>query len=64
MPIATRNAQIVGEEPLASGTAMLPIGSGALGRLAVTWASRTDLLLVSTALRGHVEISMRSELGQ
>ena len=42
MPIATRDAEIVWEGPLASGTGMLSSGSDALGRLPVTWASRTE----------------------
>jgi osmotically inducible protein OsmC len=42
MPIATREAEIVWEGPLASGTGTLSSGSGALGELAVTWASRTE----------------------
>ncbi len=42
MPIATREAEIVWEGPLATGTGTLSSGSGALGELAVTWASRTE----------------------
>jgi lipoyl-dependent peroxiredoxin len=42
MSIATRQAEIVWEGPLASGTGTLSSGSGALGRLPVTWASRTE----------------------
>ena len=42
MPIATREAGIVWEGALASGTGALSSGSGALGQLAVTWASRTE----------------------
>jgi lipoyl-dependent peroxiredoxin len=42
MPIATREAEIVWEGPLASGTGTLSSGSGALGQLPVTWASRTE----------------------
>jgi len=42
MPIATREAEIVWEGPLASGTGMVSSGSGALGALPVTWASRTE----------------------
>lgn len=42
MPIATREAEIVWEGPLASGTGTLSSGSGALGEVAVTWASRTE----------------------
>jgi lipoyl-dependent peroxiredoxin len=42
MPIATREAEIVWEGPLASGTGAVSSGSGALGALPVTWASRTE----------------------
>ncbi|HWG09349.1 MAG TPA: OsmC family peroxiredoxin [Solirubrobacteraceae bacterium] len=42
MPIARREAEIVWEGPLASGTGVLSSGSGALGELPVTWASRTE----------------------
>ena len=42
MPIATREAEIVWEGPLASGTGTVSSGSGALGALPVTWASRTE----------------------
>ena len=42
MPIATREAEIIWEGPLASGTGTLSSGSGALGELPVTWASRTE----------------------
>ncbi len=42
MPIATRQAEIIWEGPLASGTGTLSSGSGALGELPVTWASRTE----------------------
>jgi osmotically inducible protein OsmC len=42
MPIATREAQIVWEGSLASGTGTLSSGSAALGELPVTWASRTE----------------------
>ena len=42
MPIATREAQIVWEGPLASGTGTVTSGSGAIGQLPVTWASRTE----------------------
>jgi lipoyl-dependent peroxiredoxin len=42
MPIATREAEVVWEGPLASGTGALSSGSGALGQLPVTWASRTE----------------------
>lgn len=41
MSIAQREAEVVWEGPLASGTGMLDSGSGALDGLAVTWASRT-----------------------
>lgn len=42
MPIATREAEVVWEGPLASGTGAVSSGSGALGALPVTWASRTE----------------------
>ena len=42
MPIATREAEIVWEGALASGTGTVSSGSGALGALPVTWASRTE----------------------
>jgi osmotically inducible protein OsmC len=42
MPIAKREAQIVWEGPLASGAGAVTSGSGALGQLPVTWASRTE----------------------
>jgi lipoyl-dependent peroxiredoxin len=42
MPIATRDAEIIWEGPLASGTGTVSSGSGALGELPVTWASRTE----------------------
>lgn len=42
MPIATREAEIVWEGPLASGTGTVSSESGALGQLPVTWASRTE----------------------
>jgi lipoyl-dependent peroxiredoxin len=42
MPVATREAEIVWEGPLASGAGTLSSGSGALGKLPVTWASRTE----------------------
>jgi osmotically inducible protein OsmC len=42
MAIATRDAEIVWEGALASGTGTLTGGSGALDRLPVTWASRTE----------------------
>jgi len=41
MPIATREAQIIWEGPLASGAGTISSGSGAL-ELPVTWASRTE----------------------
>lgn len=42
MAIATRTAQTTWEGPLASGTGVIRMGSGAAGELAVTWASRTE----------------------
>ena len=42
MPIARREAEIIWEGPLASGTGTLTTGSHALDELAVTWASRTE----------------------
>ncbi len=42
MPIATREAQIVWQGPLASGAGTVSSGSGALAELPVTWASRTE----------------------
>ncbi len=42
MPIALREAEILWDGSLASGTGKLSSGSGALGQLAVTWASRTE----------------------
>jgi osmotically inducible protein OsmC len=42
MSIATREAQIVWEGSLASGAGTVSSGSGALGKLPVTWASRTE----------------------
>lgn len=42
MSIATREAEIIWEGSLASGTGTLSSGSGALGVLPVTWASRTE----------------------
>jgi lipoyl-dependent peroxiredoxin len=42
MPIATRNAEVIWEGPLARGTGTLTSGSSALDDLAVTWASRTE----------------------
>jgi lipoyl-dependent peroxiredoxin len=42
MPIATREAEVHWEGPLARGTGTLTSGSSALDQLAVTWASRTE----------------------
>src|SRR5215216_4559725 len=42
MPTARREAEIVWEGPLARGAGRLTSGSGALDKLAVTWASRTE----------------------
>ncbi|MGH2973895.1 MAG: OsmC family peroxiredoxin [Solirubrobacterales bacterium] len=42
MPIALREAEIIWEGPLASGTGTLSGASGAIGELPVTWASRTE----------------------
>ena len=42
MPIALREAEIIWDGPLASGTGTLTSGSGALGELPVTWTSRTE----------------------
>ena len=42
MPVARREAQIVWDGPLADGGGTLTSGSGALGELPVTWASRTE----------------------
>ncbi len=42
MPIATREAEVVWEGALASGTGTVSSGGGALGALPVTWASRTE----------------------
>ena len=42
MPVARREAEIVWEGSLASGAGTLTSGSGALEKLAVTWASRTE----------------------
>ncbi|PZS14608.1 MAG: osmotically inducible protein OsmC [Solirubrobacterales bacterium] len=42
MPIALREAEILWDGPLAGGTGTLSSGSGALGQLDVTWASRTE----------------------
>ena len=42
MPVALREAEVLWEGPLARGAGTLTSGSGALDRLAVTWASRTE----------------------
>jgi lipoyl-dependent peroxiredoxin len=42
MPIATRNAAVTWEGPLARGSGMLRSGSHALQDLPVTWAARTE----------------------
>jgi lipoyl-dependent peroxiredoxin len=42
MPIATREAEIVWQGSLASGTGTVSSGSGALGALPVTWVARTE----------------------
>src|ERR1700757_3876728 len=42
MPIAERSAQSVWQGDLAHGSGSLTSGSGALGELPVTWASRTE----------------------
>jgi osmotically inducible protein OsmC len=42
MPLAQREAEVVWEGPLARGAGTLTSGSGALGQLGVTWASRTE----------------------
>src|SRR5438046_7466725 len=42
MPIALREAEIVGEGSLGRGAGTLTSESGALDQLAVTWASRTE----------------------
>jgi lipoyl-dependent peroxiredoxin len=42
MPIARREAEALWEGPLARGAGTLTSGSGALDRLPVTWASRTE----------------------
>jgi osmotically inducible protein OsmC len=42
MPVALREADVIWEGPLASGTGTLTTGSHALDELAVTWASRTE----------------------
>jgi lipoyl-dependent peroxiredoxin len=42
MPIAERSAQTTWKGSLAKGEGVLTSGSGALGELPVTWASRTE----------------------
>ena len=42
MPVALREAEVIWEGPLPSGTGTLTTGSRALDQLAVTWASRTE----------------------
>jgi lipoyl-dependent peroxiredoxin len=42
MAIAIRVAQTTWKGPLASGTGLIRMGSGATGELPVTWASRTE----------------------
>ena len=42
MPVAIREAEIVWEGPLASGSGTVTADSGALAALPVTWASRTQ----------------------
>lgn len=42
MPIATREAEVVWEGPLASGRGTLSGGSGALHELPLSWAARTE----------------------
>ena len=42
MPLARREAEIRWEGSLARGAGTLTSGSGALGQLPVTWASRTE----------------------
>jgi osmotically inducible protein OsmC len=42
MAIAIRMAQTTWEGPLASGTGLIRMGSGATGELPVTWAARTE----------------------
>jgi osmotically inducible protein OsmC len=42
MPVARREAEVLWEGALATGTGTLKSGSGALDQLAVTWASRTE----------------------
>jgi osmotically inducible protein OsmC len=41
MVIAARMAETTWGGPLASGTGLIPLSSGAVGELAVAWASRT-----------------------
>ena len=42
MATAIRTAQTTWEGPLASGTGMIKMGSGATGELPVTWVARTE----------------------
>jgi lipoyl-dependent peroxiredoxin len=42
MAIATRNAEMVWDGPLARGAGAVSSGSGALAALPMTWASRTE----------------------
>ena len=42
MPVALREAEICWEGPLGGGAGRLTSGSGALNKLGVTWASRTE----------------------
>ena len=42
MPVALREAEVIWEGPLPSGTGTLTTGSRALNQLAVAWASRTE----------------------
>jgi osmotically inducible protein OsmC len=42
MPVARREAEVLWEGSLATGTGTLKSGSSALDQLAVTWASRTE----------------------
>jgi osmotically inducible protein OsmC len=42
MPVAIREAEIIWEGPLGSGAGRLTSGSGALSKLGVTWAARTE----------------------
>ncbi|MGH3302303.1 MAG: OsmC family peroxiredoxin [Streptosporangiaceae bacterium] len=42
MAIAIRTAQTTWEGPLASGSGLIRMGSGAAGELPVTWAARTE----------------------